>query len=499
MKKKIALICCLVLVAISMLTVFAACNGNGALSDNELKILRSNLFNQYREDAAEKAESYKVLGEITGINADKEPIKCAIKWTIEGTDKVTVSADKDSNGNYTVNVPDPATLTDSISYTLKGTLVDDKGEAYKGYNGDENATYTVSFNRTVTRLGGDNELLQHYLPATIASPAMGTEYNLSVYFGDVNYVYYFTGKMSGNYFGLNKERSASVKVKLEAAEGGFYISFMDGATKKYLTFTGRAGTSSTGKATPYGDCSITEEPTTVFSVDTSMNNSLKATIVCGDLGENDFYLGSRPGYTTISATSSYYLTGSNSANIDSTQFVARLVGDEDFNQYGGIVVDSDELAKIRGQFEANPVEGTAYKLAVYKGSETLYFNGATQSQDYYLNTVKVKDNGVDCFIEKSGDGFYIYFMNSSGTKTYVTIILSGTYVNAKLTTDTPANGVFKMDTTLRIPYMEINENKYYLNSQGTYTSIGGATWSKMNQDNLDVSGEWAMRLMPSAD
>ena len=497
MKKKIALICCVVLVAVSLLGMLAACKSSSDLTDDELKALRSNLYNLYKDDATEQNVSYQVRGEITGTNSDKEPIKSAIKWTIEGTDKVKVSTTKDDKDNYTVKVPDIASLTESITYTLKATLVNDEGEAYKGYNGDESATYTVSFNRTVTRLGGGNVLLQHYLPAIISKPAMDTEYNLSMYNGSKNYVYYFTGAMNGNFYASSTQLSSSKKVKLESADDGFYIYFMDGSTKKYLSLTDN----SSGSANPKANVVFTTTSSTVFSIDASLNGALKATIsTTTTKGTEDsvFYLGGQTTYETISASSSYYVTGSNAANVDKTQAVVRLVGDGDFNQYGGVTVDQDELAQIRSQFEANPVEGTAYKLAVYKGTETLYFKGATQSQDYYLDTVKVKEGGVDCYIETSGDGFYIYFMNSSNVKTYVTIVLSGTHVNAQLTTSVPTNGPFKMDTTLKIPYMEFGSGKYLLTSSGTYTSIGGYSWPSTLASTVDVS-VWAMRLMPSAD
>ena len=149
MKKKIAIICCLALVVVSVLTIFAACNKNN-LSDDSLKALRANLYNQYREDKEVQQASYKVLGEITGVDADGKEIKSDILWTIDGTDKVTISA-KGSDGLYTVVVPDPYTLDADISYTLTATLVNSKGEAYKNSDGD---TYSVSFARKVQAESG---------------------------------------------------------------------------------------------------------------------------------------------------------------------------------------------------------------------------------------------------------------------------------------------------------------------------------------------------------
>lgn len=151
MKKKIAIICCLVLVLASVFTVLAACDNSSGLSDESLKTLRANLYNQYKDDATAQNESYKVLGEITGFDANSKEIKSAILWTIEDTDKVTISSSKDDNGNYTVNVPDPSTLSEDISYILTATLVDGNGNAYKN---SEDKPYSVSFDRKVEKYVG---------------------------------------------------------------------------------------------------------------------------------------------------------------------------------------------------------------------------------------------------------------------------------------------------------------------------------------------------------
>lgn len=145
MKKKIAIICALVLVVVSLLTVFAACNKD-KLTDDNLKALRSTLIEMYKNDAKVQNANYKVMGEVTGYDADGKEIKAAIAWTIEGTDKVTVSKDKDENGNYTIQVPDRSTLTSDLSYKLTGTLVNAKGNAYENEAGEK---YTATFDREV--------------------------------------------------------------------------------------------------------------------------------------------------------------------------------------------------------------------------------------------------------------------------------------------------------------------------------------------------------------
>ncbi|MCM1289931.1 MAG: hypothetical protein NC132_03770 [Corallococcus sp.] len=503
MKKKIAIICCIAILAVGLLSVFAACGGS-ELNDENLKSLRSVLYNQYREDATEQAKSYKVMGTVTSFDSDGKEIKCNVLWTIEGSDKVTVSKDKDSNGNYTVNVPDQSTLTETVAYTLVGTLVNDKDEPYKGYNGDEDAVYQVKFNRTVSQLGGDNALLQHYLPDVVTSPAMNTEYNLSMYNGAQNYVYYFTGAMKDSkYFDTSDTLSNSKKVKLVEAAGGFYISFDDGGTTKYLTFTGRAGTSSTGKATPYADCSITTTPTTVFSLDASLNGALKTTVVCGDLGDNDFYLGGQSSYTTMSSSSSYYLTGSNAANVDGSQCVVRLIGDGDYNQYGGKTLD-DNGAKFRQAVITNPVEGTSYKLAFYHGGKqsVQYIKGEIKNS-YYLDSTNDLASSVDILIENGEGGFYLYFM-SGETKNYISFhertdkAGSGT---TEITTTKPA-GVYTINSD-GVIVITTGSNTYCLaDSSATYFTIGCKNVNVITNSGADVFVEvmdttwWVVRLVP---
>ena len=474
MKRKIAIICCLVLVAMSLITVFAACN-NDNLTDDDLMSLRSNLYYQYKDDPAEQTKNYKVVGEITGFDADRNEIKCAVVWTIDGPSSVTVSSDKDENGYYTINLPVQATLADSISYTLTGTLVNAKGEAYTGYKGDENAVYSVSFNRTLTKLGGDNVLLNHYLPDVISKPAMDTEYNLSMYNSSKNYLYYFTGALDGKYLATSQERSASVKVKLESADDGFYMYFMAGSTKTYLSFENDSGTGTTPKA----KFVTSTTPSTVFHVDTNNSNILVASVDCGgSIGSNKFYIGSQPAYTTMSATSTYYIEGSKAANIDGSQCVARLIGDGDYNQYGGAeVVEPTGFTAI-----TTPVAGT-YKMAIWQATlgKMLYITSSMNG--YYFASTEDVDKSADIELEASGDG---WTMKIVGTDKYIRM-----YPRDGSTDEKPSSSlefsatpcVWQWNSNLEAFYVTINGTNFYLGTYGTFNTFSGSAESYFTQSN----------------
>ena len=491
MKKKLALLLAVVMVVAMFGTVLAACSKDSGLTDEQLTALITGVRKFH-------TESNKMITNnnfnVIGAYSDTElGLDVKVSWK-SSSEKVAISSQMNGAGFYAVTIPDRTQLEEDFSYTLTATLVDEDGEAYKDADGE---TYSTSFNHTVEPKSSKEVFLENYFADVASAPAMNTEYNLTMYYGSENYLYYFTGAMSGNYYGLDKQLSASKKVKLVAAEGGFYISFDNSGTTNYLTLVDN----SAGGKNPKANVSFTTSPSTVFTVDATLNYALKATISTnleGGVTDSDFYLGGQTSYKTMSASSSYYVTGSNAVNVDNTQGVVRLVGDKDYNgQYGGGLGLSSEAKAFRSSAVAEPVEGTAYKLAVYKTSGTLYFNGNTKSgQDYYMTTVTNKAAAQDCYIEKSGDGFYIYFTDSSSVKKYVTIVISGTHVNAQLTTEVPANGVFKMDATLKIPYMEFNSGKYLLTSDGTYNTIGGYTWPSAIADTADVS-LWAMRLIPA--
>ena len=361
MKKKLLAIL-LVVVMVVGAVMLVACNNN-SLEPEQLELLITSLRQQLNQTVTSKSTTFSVAASITTFDDNSEQISSKVEWSISGgNDKVKAEINADGT-EYTIKIP--TVISEELSFSIIATLVKDNGDAYVR---DDGSKYQTSWAKTLAAnsSSASGELLSHYLPDTIADPQMGTEYNLSIYNPAKNYVYYFKGTMQDSkYYETSQNLSDSVKVKLEQATGGFYISFMDGSTKKYFTVTGKAGTSSGGNPTPYADCSITTEPATVFTLDATMDNAIKTTVVCGDLGENVFYLGSQPKYTTISATSAFYYTGTNAGSVDVSQCVARLVGNGDYNQYGGteeLKTEADIIAALKKLPSGSTLAGGPYSL-----------------------------------------------------------------------------------------------------------------------------------------
>ena len=446
MKKKLVLILSLVLVLSLAGSMLIACNNDKGLTDEQLTKLLGEVQKLHGAKTTTN-ENFGLIGLVTNLEADGTEISCEVKWTTN-SDKITIATEKNIANYYSVTIPDREKLEATHSYTVTGTLVNEKGEAYTKEDG---STYSATFNYKVTALSESEIFLKYFLPDVIGEPAVGTEYNLGIYNPDKNLLYYFNGKMeSGKYFATTEKLTESVKVKLVAADGGgFYISFDDNGTTKYLTFTGRAGTSSGGKATPYGDCSITTEAKTVFNVNSELNYALYATIVCGDLGEQDFYLGSQSSYTTISATSAYYVTDTNAANVDVTQCVGRLIGEKDYNaEYGGLkpveYTTVDEIiAALKELAKGKTLPGGPYTL---KGTITVIVNA--YDEQYGNCTVNINVVGttdeitIQCYRMKGGQGLAVgdeitvtgTLKNFNGTIEFDT---GCTYVKAGETPETP--------------------------------------------------------------
>ena len=114
--------------------------------------------------------------------------------------------------------------------------------------------------------------------------------------------------------------------------------------------------------------------------------------------------------------------------------------------------------------------GQAYKLGMYssaKGAE-YYFTGTMSG--YYGATDTQAASGVDVFVESASGGYYLYFKNSSGTKQYINLVLSGTYYN--FTYSSSASSVYKWDEAKYALSTTVNGETCYIGTYGTYVTMG---------------------------
>jgi len=150
--------------------------------------------------------------------------------------------------------------------------------------------------------------------APVANPVAGTAYKFALVQANLSKTLYFNGKMdeSGKYFGTSENAAEAVDVYLEAAQGGYYFYFMDGTTKTYLSLEGYIDSKGNQKAA----VKLTTEATTVFSY------SAEAKTFVHTINDTTFYLGTYGTYNTMSASSTYYITGDKAGDVGVSQFVS---------------------------------------------------------------------------------------------------------------------------------------------------------------------------------
>ncbi len=117
----------------------------------------------------------------------------------------------------------------------------------------------------------------------------GKVYKLGIEQGNLGKTIYFAGTMKGYYGATTEDKAAAVDVVLEAAEGGYYLSFTDpDGAKKYVNVV-VSGT--------YRNFTIADAPATVYTFDTEHNTLLT------DVNGTTCYMGTYGTYNTFSVSS----------------------------------------------------------------------------------------------------------------------------------------------------------------------------------------------------
>lgn len=145
--------------------------------------------------------------------------------------------------------------------------------------------------------------------ATGTAPVAGGTYKLGLWQASLKEYYYFAGTVANKdyYMQTTADFAAATDVTVEAVEGGYRLSFMDGSTKKYLDIY-VSGT--------YVNARITDAPTAVYTW-----NATHKTFVA-NINGTEYYLGTytsfnddgsiKGDYTTLSASKLSYLSGDSS-------------------------------------------------------------------------------------------------------------------------------------------------------------------------------------------
>ena len=139
-------------------------------------------------------------------------------------------------------------------------------------------------------------------------PEVGEAFKLGMYVNPKKDTYYITGSLSGYYLATNTNPYKTPDFFIEEANGGFYIYFMSGNTKKYLSVQA-SGSYNNPKVGSTKGLFTLDEKTGALVTKTSNGN---------------VYLGTYSNYTTVGASYTSYITGSNAANVDKTQHLLRM-------------------------------------------------------------------------------------------------------------------------------------------------------------------------------
>lgn len=357
-------------------------------------------------------------------------------------------------------------------------------------------TATKTFNITV-------DAKPSVVPVVVDTPVAGTAYKLYLVQGNLmNKGLYFIGTSANevHFLSTSDDYTQGVDMFVEIPEAGkYYLYFMDGTAKKYITVKADAE----GRVR----CLIVAEADkgTAFTWNAEYKTFYMLQLEDSKYGLNDWYFGTYDNFETISASRTSYISTSfpvhlvtmvdTSSITDADKVAAEkdslALEDEFFtdaeidltvkgvtyedvtitwaSNNAAAVVNNGKLTITPGAEDVtatitatitcgNVTETKTFEILIHKvvnipyevGKEylfgmvhgglenkTLYFKGEMHSNGYQFTSTEAVDSAVKVILEEDGTGYQIYFMNGT-TKTYITIVPSGTYNNPTFSTTKPA-------------------------------------------------------------
>ena len=280
-----------------------------------------------------------------------------------------------------------------------------------------------------------------YIAETLSSVVNGDTVKFGLYQANTGHQLYFSGAMSGEkYLATTMKAEEAADVTVEETDGGFYLSFISGDVKKYISIVG-------------GRASITDEAASVWTL--NEETSVPVTTVDG----MDYYLGCYKTYETMSASKTSYILDDTS-KIGVSQFPGTLEK---------VTAASLELEKA-----TQVSEEKSYMLAVSqkKAGKDFVFNGSISGK--YLQTSSFM-KGAIVKIENTDGGFRMYFDND-GVKTYIEV--SG----GKASLSEEPSTVWTLDEESSVPVTTVDGTDYYLGCYKTYETISCSKTSYIFDD-----------------
>ncbi len=420
MKKIIALL----LVLVMTLGIFAGCGNNAAAETPTVAAAsvvdaKAYLYAMYKDSAETITRGFTRVA-VVAIDGVSYPVT----WTVDN-ENVTITADA-TTATIEINEK-PA---EDYTFTLTATLTDAEGK-----------TETVTFTHSVAAVATTGTVF-------VENPEAGVPYKFALNQNglDVPTTLYFTGAMDGNYLATSANPLDAVDVILEETEGGYYITFMEGETKKYVNVTTYTKDDGSLKNTQ----KIEDAPSVPYTWDAE-----RGTMVA-DLGElGKYYIGTYNTYKTMSTSNVTYIE--DTSKIGVSQFPA-----------GFATINP-------AQVEA-PEAGKAYLFALKQNGldvpATLYLTGEMDGN--YLATSANISDAIRVYLEETEGGYYLVCLKD-GVKHYINVT---TYEKD----DGSLKNTQKIETEPSVPYTWDAERgtlvadlgdlgKFYIGTYNTYTTM----------------------------
>ena len=272
---------------------------------------------------------------------------------------------------------------------------------------------------------------------------------------------YFAGGMDGYYGATTENFDEAVDVKLEATEGGYYITFVDATgAKKYINVAVKVD----GDKTHY-NFTIADAAETVYTYSTEHKTMLT------NIDGTDFYFGTYGSYTTFGVSKLEKISTSYAA-----YFCTEAPEKPETPDTPDTPVTPDNTKY--GTYTTSPEVGVAYKLGLDQTTKeaTYYFTGVMSG--FYGATETDYATAIDVYLENADGGYYLYFTDADGAKQYVYIVASGTHMN--FTFSATDKSVFVYDTTLHSLHTTVNDTIYYMGTYGSYVTVGTTAEDKVS-------------------
>ena len=332
------------------------------------------------------------------------------------SEKNALSLQTNHTGAVSLDLPvKGATYSDvSISWAVKSG--DAKVENGKLVVAAPSATTEIVLTATV-KCGEVSENVEFTLTVyaaasstVVTTPEEDVAYAMYLYQGTLGKNYYLTGEKDGNFLATSDKASNAAKVYAEAADGGYKFYVKNGDTKSYIALTEYQ---KEGKN--YYSASID------YASEGSVFHYDDLGCWAADLANDTFFIGTYQSFTTVSASSSYYMT-------------EELMGKEQFPvvlaTYTADMEKPDDEGEKPGEGEkpnagnvvTAPVADTAYLMFLEQKTlgSTLYLTGKPDTTNSkFLGMTANASEAAYVYAEVVDGGYKFYVLDENDAKSYI--------------------------------------------------------------------------------